>query len=1003
MIHHRWPLIADHADGTEAARERYLSAAQAQGLAGEALMAGAHAAQLLPAIWAASPYLSDQLACWPADAAALDATDPAAALEALLLGTLATTIQAGAATGDAEIMRRLRRLKRRGALAIALADLGGFWPLSRVTQALSALAESTIRAALNHALAATYRRGRLTRPPGRDPASASGIFVLGMGKLGAHELNYSSDIDLVVFYDAECIVATDADRVPQECVKIVRDLVRLLDERTADGYVFRTDLRLRPDPGSTPVAISTIAAEAYYGSIAQNWERAAMIKARTVAGDQRAADRFMATMEPFIWRRSLDFNTVRDVAAMKRQINAHALKPGDPVSALADYNVKLGPGGIREIEFTAQTAQLVYGGREPILRTRRTDAALVRLTRQGRLPADAPARLLPAYTFLRTLEHRLQMLDDHQTHVIPADTHARQVFVRFAGYPDEVALAHDLSQHRDAVRALYGRTVNQSAGENGGDRNSTGVDPLQASDLALPEGSLVFTGVDDDPETLETLRRLGYRDPARAAALVRGWHYGRARATRSRRASELLTEVLPQLLKRFGVCVDPDAALLNFDRVLSDLPAGAVLLSVLSGHTRFLDVFAEIMGSSPFLAGNLASRPDLLDHVLAPEFLAGLPDRAALEVRFAERLSVARDFEDTLTLTRRWCADQRVQAGVYTLLRLPTGRDPWQFRTEVAEIAIGGLAAATTNTFAERHGDFSHLGTATGLVIVGFGKLGGAELTQGSDLDLVLVYEAPAGGGSSNGARPLSAGEYHNRLGQRLVTAITAPTEVGPLYEVDTRLRPQGNAGPPSVRCDTLEPYYRNDAWTWELMALTRARVIAGPPALAAQVTALISTILSAPRDPKRLRDDVIDMRGRLARQFPGDPPWALKYMPGGIIDIEFIAQYLQLREAARRPMVLSPNTITALEQLRACAVLPDDTAEALITAHRLWLALQAFLRISVGERFDPTDMPLALRHGCADIVGRWAGLDDELTFHDAEAVVIKTARAVRRLFEGFI
>jgi glutamate-ammonia-ligase adenylyltransferase len=916
---------------------------------------------------------------------------------------MAAANQPGVASDDAEIMRRLRRLKRRGALAIALADLGGFWPLSRVTQALSALAESTIRAALNHALAAAYRRGRLRRPPGRDPASASGIFVLGMGKLGAHELNYSSDIDLIVFYDAACTAATDPDRVPHECIKIVRDLVRLLDERTADGYVFRTDLRLRPDPGSTPVAVSTIAAEAYYGSIAQNWERAAMIKARAVAGDHYAAQRFTATLEPFIWRRSLDFNSVRDVAAMKRQINAHALKPSDPVSALADYNVKLGPGGIREIEFTAQTAQLVYGGRQPTLRTRRTDTALVRLADHGRLPADAPTRLLPAYAFLRTLEHRLQMLHDHQTHVIPTDTKARQVFVRFVGYPDEAALAHDLDQHRDAVRALYGRTVDQAAGNNNGECDRTDIDPLQASDLALPEGSLVFTGVDDDPETLETLRRLGYNNPERAAALVRGWHYGRVRATRSRRASELLTEVLPRLLKRFGACIDPDAALLNFDRMLSDLAAGAVLLSVLNGHARFLDVFAEIMGSSPFLAGNLANRPDLLDHVLAPEFQTGLPDRTTLEASFAERLSVARDFQDTLTLTRRWCTDQRVQAGVYTLLRHPTGRDPWQFRTEVAEIAIGALARTVTETFAERHGNFTADNTATGLVIIGFGKLGGYELTQGSDLDLVLVYEVPAGGGASSGPRPLSAGVYHNRLGQRLITAITAPTEVGPLYDVDTRLRPSGTAGPPSVRFDTLEPYYRGDAWTWELMALTRARVIAGPPALANRVAALIRSILTTARDPARLREDVINMRGRLAQQFPSDPPWGLKYMPGGIIDIEFIAQYLQLREAAQRPSILSNNTIIALSQLQSHNVLPPAMADDLIRAHRLWLALQAFLRISVNERFDPAAMPMALRHGCGDIVRHWAGLTLVPGAKETEGLISATAAQVRAHFEALL
>ena len=413
------------------------------------------------------------------------------------------------------LMRRLRVAKRRVALLAAVAELAGTWSLEQQTMALSRFAEAALGAALRHLLREATRLRQITLLNRDAPETDSGFFVLGMGKLGGCELNYSSDIDLIVLYDAVQARVHAREGIQSFFVRLTRNLVRILEERTGDGYVFRTDLRLRPDPASTPLAMSVAAALTYYESVGQNWERAALIKARPVAGDRIAAQRFLRELRPYIWRKNLDFAAIQDIHSIKRQINAH--KGGGQI-AVAGHDIKTGRGGIREIEFFAQTQQLIWGGRIYELQVGPTCEALRRLAATGRIDPAIAAVLIDDYRFLRRLEHRLQMVDDAQTHTLPASRAGLERIAVFLGYQQTDAFVSDVRSHLASVEKHYAELFEQ------------------APTLAGP-GNLVFTGAEDDRETLRTLEQLGFSEPAAVAAIVRSWHHGRVAATRSQRAA----------------------------------------------------------------------------------------------------------------------------------------------------------------------------------------------------------------------------------------------------------------------------------------------------------------------------------------------------------------------------------------------------------------------------------------------------------------------------------
>ena len=906
------------------------------------------ASRLLHFVFGNSPYLS-----------AIAVRDPEFTVDLVLNGPDQARDSVLEATGEA--IRRavtgvspasdLRVAKRRLALAVALADITETWPLTQVTATLSQFAEAALQCAATYMLVESARRGAFALRHPDDPQRDSGLIVLAMGKLGASELNYSSDIDLIVFYDPERVVTDDPDRLQHHFVRLTQGLVRLMDERTADGYVFRTDLRLRPDPSATPAAVSVLAGEIYYETLGQNWERAAMIKARPIAGDLQAADDFLAMLRPFVWRRNLDFAAIQDIHSIKRQINSH--RGGSRIAA-AGHNIKLGRGGIREIEFYAQTQQLIWGGRVPDLRARKTVDALRLLAMHGIIGSNDAQTLIEAYGFLRRVEHRLQMINDEQTHTLPRSEEGLGALANFLGYGKAETFERDLLRHLRAVESLYADLFENSP-------------TLSASDGI--GGNLVFTGVEPDPDTLETLAALGFPHPKTVDSVVRGWHHGRYTAMRSTRARELLTELMPVLLKALADTPNPHDSLLAFDRFLSSLPAGVQLFSMFHSQTQLLGLVAEIMGGAPRLANHLSRNPLVLEGVLMADLFAPPPPPEALADDLEATLAQARDLQDALDLVRRWSNDRKFHVGIQVLRSFLETPQAGRALSDIAEVALRALYPRIENAFAEAHGRVP----GCEMAVIAMGKLGGREMTATSDLDLIFVYTTPDEGAYSDGRRPLAATQYFARLGQRFINAVTAPTAEGVLYEVDMRLRPSGKAGPIAVSFESFQRYQHSAAWTWERMALTRARPVCGPDHLLRDLAAVIRDVLTQRRDRSQLVTDVADMRERMDAEYHTESLWDVKYLRGGLVDIEFMAQYKQLLHAHDHPEILSTNTAEALAACRDAGLIDAASANELLGALSLWQTVQSRLRLTLSKpvaALGGEDAPETLRRAVKGIEG---------------------------------
>ncbi|MFT3809230.1 MAG: bifunctional [glutamine synthetase] adenylyltransferase/[glutamine synthetase]-adenylyl-L-tyrosine phosphorylase [Micropepsaceae bacterium] len=878
---------------------------------------GARFARLAVFVAGCSPYLAQSMTRETAILPVLERDGALASAEA--------EIAAAHAARDlpaAEISSALRIAKRRAALAIALGDVAGALDLDTVTALLTRLADAALQSAVHAALKAETVAGRFRPADPADPAKDSGLIVIAMGKYGAFELNYSSDIDFTVFFEGDLLpVAPGIEPVPF-LVRVVKQVVKTLQERTADGYVFRTDLRLRPDAGATQVAISTAAATLYYEGMGQNWERAAMIKARAAAGDIPVGEAFIAELRPFVWRKYLDYAAVEDIQSIKRQINAH--KGGSDME-VAGHDVKLGRGGIREIEFFAQTQQLILGGRYAVLRQRRTLDAIRALTAENVVSLEAEADLSAAYRWLRTLEHRIQMVADEQTHRIPEREAERANVARFMGFADLAAFDAEALGVFRAVERHYAALFESSA-------------PLGSAD-----GSLVFTGVDDDPETLKTLARLGFKRPDSVSAAVRGWHHGRMAATRSARARELLTALKPALLAALAKTADPDTAFARFDTLLRGLPAGVQLFSLLKANPWLLDVLAEVCGGAPRLARHLARTPAVLDALLDPAYLSEAPLRADADAAFARALDETPDYEPMLDAARRTARELQFRVGFQFLRGVMGPEEVGSAYAMVAESALLAVTARVRATFEAQHGRVP----GGAFAIVALGRLGAAKMTAASDLDLVFLYDHEDEAGMSDGTSPLSPSVYFGRLSQRLIAAITAPTAEGKLYEVDMRLRPSGSKGPVAVRLETFRAYQTDEAWTWERMALTRARVLAADEAFGARVSATILGVLTSAGARGDINADAAAMRGRLLRDKPGKGPFDLKTVRGGMIDVEFIAQAGLLVAGAAHPDIFTGATQIALANLSDVGALSADDYHALAEAYLLYSRVNHMLRLT--------------------------------------------------------
>jgi [glutamine synthetase] adenylyltransferase / [glutamine synthetase]-adenylyl-L-tyrosine phosphorylase len=937
----------------------------AAGRALRALIAScAPLAQLIAAIAEAAPYLWDLLRADPSRALRLFRSDPQVELTALLA---AASEAAAAARGPGEVMAVLRHMKSEAALLTALADLGNVWPLAQVTQALTDTADAALAAAVRHLLADAARRDRLLVLDQQSLEATSGYIVVAMGKMGGGELNFSSDIDLMVFFDPVAArLAPDVEPM-QFYVRLTRELVKLLQERTQDGYVFRVDLRLRPDPASTQIAISTDAALEYYESRGQNWERAALIKARPCAGDLAAGDKLIRELAPFVWRKFLDYAAVADVHAMKQQIHAYR---GHGEIAVEGHNIKLGRGGIREIEFFVQTQQLIAGGRHGGLRGRSTVATLAQLAAGGWIDATARDELTAAYDFLRRVEHRLQMQADEQTHTLPSDGDILQAFARFLGFAGRDDFAAALLTHLRVVERHYVRLFERAPADLARQRNLS---------FATPEG---------EGETLDRLAEMGFRKPPDIAAAVHRWHLRLYSALRGERARENLAALVPALLEQFTEAENPDAAFAAFDEFLAGLRAGGRFLSLLRQHPELIRFLALILGIAPRLADILAQSPHVIDPLLDPSFFGALPDEQELAAALARALDETHGYEAALDASRLFGQEHMFLIGARILSGSLSAEQAGEVFARLADVLIRALHAHVDADFALTHGRVGGMQTA----ILALGRLGAREMTASSDLDLIVIYDFDAAHPESDGSRSLYGAQYFARFTQRLISGLTVKTNYGALYPVDMRLRPSGRSGPLATQIDSFVDYQEREAWTWEHMALTRARVISGPSDFRARVDAAIRAVLCRKREPHAVAADVIEMRAAIAAEKGDADPWDLKYAVGALVDIEFIAQYLQLIHAAALPEILDTSTARTLEKAARLGVLAPEDADVLRPAVRLYHDLTQILRLCLPGAFEPK----SARPGVLTLLAHAADLPD---FAALEAHLHDTQQKVRDCF----
>jgi glutamate-ammonia-ligase adenylyltransferase len=839
------------------------------------------------------------------------------------------------ASGD-EIGATLRIQRNGLALAVALGDLAGELPLESVTESLSDFADGAIDRALRAAVA--------ERVPEAD---ASGFAVIAMGKLGSRELNYSSDVDLILLFDPARLAKRERDDAGEAAVRVGRRMIELLQKRTADSYVVRVDLRLRPSPEVTPIVLPVEAALSHYESSALPWERAAFIRARACAGDIALGESFLVAIEPFVWRRSLDFGVIDEVRAISARIRDHfaqgaQIGPG--------YDLKRGRGGIREIEFFVQIQQMIHGGRDASVRPGATLDAIAALVAAGRLDEATARELSGGYRLLRTIEHRLQMVEDAQTHMLPLDPSAL----------GNVAQLHGL-ENGDELVGLLAPPVERAGA---------------IFDGLAPDGQGQLSG---DPDILShELAAMGYADPANAARHVADWRSGKARSLRSPAAQQAFESMLPGLMQAIAVGADPDHALNRLGDIIERLSTGVNFFRLLQARPALGRLLAEILAHAPTLADQLARRPELFEGLFDASSFA-MPPPAE---EFAALLGAAmrgHPYDVALDRVRQLVNERRFALGVQLI---DGHRDPLEVAlgyARVAEGALQALAALAVAEFERAHGRFENGGE---LVILGLGRLGGCALTHASDLDLIYLHSALPDT-RSNGARPLGPNDYFNRLASRVTAALSVPTAAGPLYEVDTRLRPEGATGMLIVSLEAFEQYQRSNAWTWEHMALCRARPVFGSPEIRGRASAIIDAILNMDHDPAKVVADAAKMRGEMERHKPPQSALDVKLGPGGLVDLEFAVHVLQLA----RKTAFDPGLERAIELL----IDEGFADESVAGAQKLLTRMLVMMRLVAPGDVKPTAATWQL---VAEACGA-ASWDELLARHDA------ARQSIRQLWDS--
>ncbi len=789
----------------------------------------------------------------------------------------------------------LRLAKRRVALLTALADLSGAWPLEQVTGALTDFAALAVDIAAKAEIAALIRRKKLPGMTEDDVETTAGMVILAMGKMGAYELNYSSDIDLIVLFDETRYDPDDFYEARQGMVRATRNFCATLSDKTADGYVFRTDLRLRPDPAVTPVCMATEAAERYYESLGRTWERAAYIKARPCAGDIAAGQRFLETLRPFVWRRHLDFAAIQDAHDMRLRIRENKGTGG--ALTIPGHDMKLGQGGIREIEFFTQTRQLIAGGRDPDLRVRGTVPGLAALAAKDWVPQDVSDKLTDHYRAHREVEHRIQMVHDAQTHKVPQSPDGIERIACLMG-TTSADLTADLTRRLTEVHELTEGFFAPGAGPA-----PTAAPPVEFD----------------------------------AGVLARWPTYP---ALRSQRGARIFERLKPELLARLAKTARPDEALLALDGFLAGLPAGVQLFSLFEANPHLIDLLVDIVGTSHALASHLSRNAQVFDAVIGGSFFADWPGQAALQAELSNALAAESDYETQLDLARRWCKEWHFRIGVHHLRGLIDGLQAGRQYAELAQAVIAAILPCVEHQFARKHGPAPGRGAA----VLGMGSLGAGQINSQSDLDMIVIYD-PQDHEMSEGPRPLATRTYYARFTQALITALSAPMSQGRLYEVDMRLRPSGNQGPVATSWASFTHYQQDEAWVWEHLALTRARVVAGEPGLARDIEAFRADFIARPRDVDQVLREVSEMRARLAAAKSPAGIWDVKNGPGRLLDIELMAEAGALLAGSAERDVAS-----GLQGAVAAGLLEVAQAQVLRTAYDLFWQVQCATRLLSGK-----------------------------------------------------
>ncbi len=808
---------------------------------------------------------------------------------------LAEVVEAARTLAPDQLKPGLRLAKRRMAVLTALADIAGAWPLEKVTAALTDFGALAADVAAKAEIAALIRRKKLPGMSEDDVETAAGMVILAMGKMGAHELNYSSDIDLIVLFDETRFDPDDFYEARHGMVRATRNFCATLSDKTADGYVFRTDLRLRPDPAVTPVCMAMEAAERYYESLGRTWERAAYIKARACAGDLAAGGRFLYTLKPFVWRRHLDFAAIQDAHDMRLRIRENKGTGGS--LSIPGHDMKLGQGGIREIEFFTQTRQLIAGGRDPDLRVRGTVPGLAALAQKDWVPGEVAEKLTDHYRAHREVEHRIQMIHDAQTHKVPQSDDGIERVACLMGLSSG-DLTKDLTRRLTEVHELTEGFFAPGAGPA----------PTPAPEVTFDQNIL-----------------------ARWATYP---------ALRSQRARRIFDRLKPELLSRLAKTAQPDEALLALDGFLAGLPAGVQLFSLFEANPHLIDLLIDIVGTSHALASHLSRNASVFDAVIGGSFFSDWPGLKVLQAEVVEALAQEADYETQLDLARRWCKEWHFRIGVHHLRGLIDGAQAGRQYAELAQAVIAAILPYVTDAFARKHGPAPGRGAA----ILGMGSLGAGRINSQSDLDMIVIYD-PLDQDMSDGPRPLATRAYYARFTQALITALSAPMSQGRLYEVDMRLRPSGNQGPVATSWASFTHYQQEEAWVWEHLALTRAQVVAGDAGLGQDIETFRTELLSRPREAGKVLREVAEMRTRLAAAKAPAGVWDAKNGPGRMMDIELMAE-----TGALMAGLANRDVMSGLDGAVAAGLLDVAQALTLKDSYDLCWSVQCAARLLSGK-----------------------------------------------------